>query len=449
MKQFQSRSLAGSVCLVSLVVCFLITQSTVANAQTKRNSSSNGCEFCPPPPPPPPAPGEFGGTYLNLTDALLKVFNAGYFEFNIKWDPAAGWGPVGTQNGCFSCHGSGVDVLTGIAGNTSGIMGRRYGKFNPDGTFNPLDGSGTFPENEGGPTLHGRSAAQFLPGCNLPHEVVPSDATVNNQVRSPQLFGLGLIDNIPESQIQANAVPQGMGIQGTANMVPDQFGNTHVGRFGQKSSIPNLLMFTAFAFWNEMGITNAYNPNKHLPQGQPIPPLCTNDTNSPNDVDGTDFVRTFLFNALLAPVTPQPTNSQIQAGLAVFESTGCNLCHFETYTTNPNVTLPVNLTGTTTEVVAPLSSVPVTLYSDLLLHDLGSGDSGGIPQGQATLTMWRTAPLWGLSTRESFGLMHDLASTDINSAILRHGGEASQVITLYQALSPDDEANLMAFLNSL
>jgi hypothetical protein len=448
MKYFLLRLWRAPVCLLVFVLCFGSLQPTVVDSQTAK-ATSNICKSCPPPPPPAPAPGQFGGTFLGLPNTLIQTFNAGYFEFNIKWDPIAGWGPVGTQNGCFSCHGSGVDVLTGIAGNTSGVMGRRYGKWNPDGTFNPLDGSGTFPENEGGPTLHGRSAAQFLPGCKLPHEVVPADATVNNLIRSPQLLGLGLVDNIPESAILANVGPQGLGVDGTANMVPDQNGQMHVGRFGQKASIPNLLMFTAFAFWNELGITNAFNPNKHLPQGQPIPPLCVDSPNSPNDVNGKDFVMTFLFNALLAPVTPQPSNAQIQAGQAVFESTGCNLCHFETYTTNANVTLPVDLNGDTTEVVGPLSSAPVNLYSDLLLHDMGSGDSGGIPLGQATLTMWRTAPLWGLSTRLNFGLMHDLASPDINTAILRHGGEASQVITQYQALSADDLSNLMAFLDSL
>ena len=82
--------------------------------------------------------------------------------------------------------------------------------------------------------------------------------------------------------------------------------------------------------------------------------------------------------------------------------------------------------------------------------------SGGIPfqpnnTGQASLTQWRTAPLWGLSNTltKSGGLMHDNASTTISAAILRHGGEAAPVIANYQALDSTDSSNLLAFLNSL
>jgi CxxC motif-containing protein (DUF1111 family) len=107
-------------------------------------------------------------------------------------------------------------------------------------------------------------------------------------------------------------------------------------------------------------------------------------------------------------------------------------------------------------VVSSLSNVTFSPYSDFLLHDMGTGDSGGIPyqpdqKGQATLTMWRTAPLWGLSNilTKAGGFMHDSGSTSIDAAIRRHGGEAAQVVSNYQGLNPTDEANLLAFLGSL
>jgi len=50
---------------------------------------------------------------------------------------------------------------------------------------------------------------------------------------------------------------------------------------------------------------------------------------------------------------------------------------------------------------------------------------------------------------KSGGLMHDNASTSINAAILRHGGEAATVVSNYQALDSTDSANLLAFLGSL
>src|SRR5271168_4439888 len=102
-----------------------------------------------PPPPPPPTVGEFGGPLAGLSTGLTNLFNGGYGTFTIKWDPIRGLGPVSTRTGCFTCHGAGTDVLTGTAGDTSNVTVTRYGKWNPDGTFNYLDGLGTYPENEG------------------------------------------------------------------------------------------------------------------------------------------------------------------------------------------------------------------------------------------------------------------------------------------------------------
>lgn len=502
------------------------------------------------PPPTAPGVGQLGGPLAGLTASQTSLFNSGYTDFNIFFDALQGLGPVFTGAGCFNCHGGGDRVITQckfnppgvacVAGGTSILLGTRFGKWNSDGTFNYLDGTGTFPENEGGPTLHFQSVSEFgaTPGCNkmtvaaspkgatesgttvtitttsphgfvagqraqlakvgglqsggyngifdilavpnsttftytdgtsglvpsgggsasnMPVEIVPADATVVNKIRSPQLYGLGLIDSIPESTITSSQTAQCQnkgttGICGAVNMVPDQNGAIHVGRFGQKASIPNLLMFTASAFNNEAGITNAFFPVKHLAQGLPYPAACALDPNNPNDVNGEDFLQAYQFNELLAPVAPGPPN---QAGKTVFENTGCNICHTESMATGADIKLVLDLNGDLSGVVPPLSNATVNLYSDLLLHDMGSELSGGIPfqpqqQGQATLTQWRTAPLWGLSTRRQVGLLHDNRTTDLNEAILDHGGEAAaQVIPNYRALSPTDKANLLAFLSSL
>jgi hypothetical protein len=500
---------------------------------------------CAPPPPPPPTVGQFGGPLAGLTSTQTGFFNGGYNLFAIKWDPIRGLGPVSTRSGCFTCHGAGTDVLTGTAGDTSNVTGTRYGKWNPDGSFNYLDGNGNFPENEGGPILHGISNATFgeLPGCNLmniapsptgatekgttvtittnaphqygvgqnaqidsvgvagyngtfvitsipssttftytaassglaasgggtaknlPHEVVPADATVVSLVRSPQLFGLGLVDNIPDSAILANVgVGKPYGITGIANMVSDETGAIRPGKFGQKLNEVSLFQFNAHAEFNELGITtnsgpfgipSQFNPNEHLPQGLAYPSACQSDPNSPQDVAQTNMIKMSQFIALLAPLPPQPPNPQIQAGLAVFNNIGCNVCHIQSFTTAKNVTLK-QTGGRKTVVINSLSNVTFSPYSDFLLHDMGTGDSGGIPfqpngTGQATLTMWRTSPLWGLSNilAKSGGLMHDNKSTTTDAAIRRHGGEAAAVLSNYEALNPTDEGNLLAFLNSL
>jgi CxxC motif-containing protein (DUF1111 family) len=530
-------------CLVPIALCLLAGLCLLAVPSHYVKKAEAVCSTCPPPPPPPPTVGQFGGPLAGLTTSLTNLFNGGYGNFTIKWDPIRGLGPVSTKTGCFTCHGAGTDVLTGTAGDTSNVTGTRYGKWNSDNTFNYLDGTGTFPENEGGPTLHGISNATFqtLPGCNqmkiasngatesgttvtitttathgfkkgqevqvlnvpvsgyngqfaitavpstttftytatasglaasgggvaqnLPHEVVPSDATVVSNVRSPQLFGAGLIDNIPDSAITANvAVSKNFGITGIANMVADESGNIRPARFGQKLDAVSLFQFTANAEFNELGITtdnhffgavSEFNPTEHNPQGLAYPTNCQPDKNVPQDVSQLNMIKMTQFESLLAPIPPQAPTSQTTAGKAVFESAGCNICHMESFTTQQNVKLRTT-NGGLTGVVASLSNVTFTPYSDFLLHDMGSGDSGGIPfqphgTGQATLTMWRTAPLWGLSNmlKKSGGLMHDNGSKTIDAAIRRHGGEASTVVSNYKALNSTDSANLLAFLGSL
>jgi hypothetical protein len=419
------------------------------------------CSTCAPPPPPPPTVGQLGGPLAGLTSSTTALFNSGYGTFTIKWDPIRGLGPVSTRTGCFTCHGVGIDVLTGTAGDTSNITGTRFGKWNPDNTFNYLDGNGTSPENEGGPVQHGISNAAFgtLPGCtqtNLPPEVIPADATVVNHVRSPQLFGLGLVDNIPDSAILANVgTSKPYGITGIANMVPDENGVVRPGKFGQKLSAVSLFEFTANAEFNELGITNTFFPSEHLPQGLPYPNNCQPDKNSPQDVSEVNMIKITQFNALLAPVAPKAPTTGTTAGKTVFENIGCNVCHQETFTTQANVKLKTT-SGGTSAVIASLSNVKFNPYSDFLLHDMGSGNSGGIPFqpdqiGQATLTMWRSAPLWGLSNtlKKAGGLMHDNKSTTIDAAIRRHAGEAATVESNYTALNSTDSANLLAFLGSL
>jgi len=89
-------------------------------------------------------------------------------------------------------------------------------------------------------------------------------------------------------------------------------------------------------------------------------------------------------------------------------------------------------------------------YSDFLLHDIGTGD--GIPvlpssEYASTANQMRTAPLWGLRTRNR--LMHDGLSLTKQEAIQRHAGQATNVTKKYNALSDAEKNQLLAFLNSL
>jgi len=357
---------------------------------------------------------------LGLTTAQRADFDAGLAEFQAVETIAEGLGPVFNGKSCAECHAvpsvGGSEPNLGVARETR--IGRLF-----NGVFDPLDGSVSV--NRGGGLLQQR--AINLPGCHLKGEAVPAEATFVSLRNSPPLFGAGLIEAIPEATIVANASLNG----GRPNRVfnPDT-GTTELGRFGWKAQVATLHQFAGDAYLNELGITNPSFPHENLPKGEPIPSGC--DTVADPEDDGSGVTAFTNFMRFLAPAPRRPVTVQVQQGEQVFSQIGCASCHVPTMTTGPNS-------------VAALSNKPVNLFSDLLLHDIGTGD--GIEQGEATGSEFRTAPLWGLSRRDRF--MHDGGSNTIEKAILRHGGEAQNARDRFGGLSPVDHDALLAFLDSL
>jgi hypothetical protein len=397
----------------------------------------------------------------NLGDPLpgLKPTESTFFlngksQFNRLWGLTEGVGPVETDGACKRCHGT--PVLGGGSVRLLTFFGKTSG-----GTFDPLF-------NEGGLLLQPLSNAAFIPGgvCTLPGEQIPLDANSVERRIAPPVFGFGLIDAIPDTDIINEAAnelanDQLEGIHGTANIVTTYYQNPEhtVGRFGKKSQIANLIEMAAFAFAHDFGITNPIFQNEDLPQGGPIPPECVENSLTPNNNNsgsgGQGMFPLSHFMRYLAPPIPATPTPQILAGQVVFNTIGCNECHKPSYQTPSNVTVRTDLTGTM--IASPaLSNQTVGLYSDLLLHDMGNSLKGRIAPGypmtqNATLTQWRTVPLWGLSVRTKY--LHDGRASDLNTAILGHSldgkGEGAVVIGRYKTLSPTDQSNLMAFLNSL
>ncbi len=384
------------------------------------------------------AQSALGGALPGLTSGQLSHFTIGQTQFNFPWDPVHGLGPVFTQTRCNLCH-----IKTATAGPVSGgfngdssFFNTFFGKLNSDGSFNQLT-------NEGGPLLQKFSVNKFIPGCPLPGEFVPFDATIVAKHMPPPLFGDGLIDSIDDNAILANVGSKGFGINGVANMVADYTGKVRPGRFGLKSQFASLMQITALAFGHDTGITNPISTTEDLPQGNPIPGACIKRQEL-NDPLGAETVQIFDFLVYLAPVTPGAGNAN---GQALFTTVGCSLCHNPSFPTDPAVMIPSDLAGHFNGPITALSSQTANLYSDLLLHDMGTALSDKTPQGMATGSQWRTAPLWGLSQRTVF--LHDGRAKDLNTAIQDHGGEATQVLANFNALSPSDQADLIAFISSL
>jgi CxxC motif-containing protein (DUF1111 family) len=271
-------------------------------------------------------------------------------------------------------------------------------------------------------------------------------------------FGAGLMENISEETIYANMLAnaeqkQNLGISG----VPNRDGNDGmITRFGWKAQNKSLEIFAGEAYNVEMGVTNELFQNERASPDEAraggLPASCKvnatpEDTGNMNPSQYTavpsDVVQFAMFMRLLAPPTPSTTipggAQSISNGKSLFTLVGCAMCHTPTLQTSSSGITP------------GLSQVNANLYSDLLLHHMGSNLSDGVSQGGAGPDQFRSAPLWGLGQRIFF--LHDGRTTDLLDAIREHassGSEANIVIHNFSSrLSPQQQQDLLNFLRSL
>ena len=116
----------------------------------------------------------------------------------------------------------------------------------------------------------------------------------------------------------------------------------------------------------------------------------------------------------------------------------CGLCHTPTLTT------------TGSGYSRSLNNANANLFSDLMVHHMGTGLADGVSQGNAGPDEFRSAPLWGLGQRVFF--LHDGRTSDLLQAILAHasdGSEANQVINNFNNLTESQKQDLLNFLRSL
>ncbi len=369
------------------------------------------------------APG-FGDPLPDLTAEQRSLFERGRFIFELRRDVFDGLGPVFNDFGCLQCHDQPA------TGGASAVVETSFGRM-VNGEFDPM-------LEYGG--MRRQTTGINADGCQVPGEEVPSEATVVAERQSPPLFGFGLIDHIPVETILAQADPEdadGDGISGRPNMVFDPVsGQVVVGRFGWKAQVPSVLVFAADAELNEMGITTTIFPQENRPQGREVScDLLPDPEDFDDDGDGRSdgMVALADFMTFLAPPPRGPIDENVRAGETIFQEIGCAKCHVPTMMTGPSP-------------IAALNQKAVNLYSDLLLHDMGTlGD--GIVEGSSTRWEMRTAPLWGLRATGKY-LHHGRAET-IEEAILMHGGEAEGSRSKFEALSAQQQRQLLAFLNSL
>ena len=268
---------------------------------------------------------------------------------------------------------------------------------------------------------------------------------------TPQMIGLGLVEQIHPADILAKADPDdadGDGISGKAPVVRDgKNGELTLGRFGWKASRASIREQTAEAFVGDIGISNPDVPKswgdcteaqaacRAMPIGVQ---QRLGDTEAPDPV--MDLV-TFYSQNLAVPARRDIDKPEVLRGKQVFHEAGCVSCHTPKFVTRrdaPNKAQKFQL---------------IWPYSDFLLHDMGEGLADGQQVGDATGSEWRTAPLWGIGLTERVNghtfFLHDGRARNLTEAILWHGGEATAARDRFADLPASDRAALIEFLESL
>jgi CxxC motif-containing protein (DUF1111 family) len=368
----------------------------------------------------PPRPGD---PLPGVTAAEFEEFRLGLDDFLEVETAEEGLGPAFNGTSCAACHS--VPAVGGM----SPIAEVRAGRYTTDGQFHGLD--------ESGETLVHLFS---LPGHGC-QPVIPAEANVIVRRIPIPVFGAGLVEAIADDTLLALADPDdrdGDGVSGRAAIVTDRgTGDRRVGRFGWKAQHATLLAFASDAYRNEMGITNDLFRDElaigidaaRMRICDPIPGIedIADPLTRRRGIDNfTSFMR------FLAPVDPAPADAAARDGERVFAAIGCATCHVPSLTTAESRH-------------ALFDRRRVALFSDLLLHDVATGD--GIRQASAEPNEVRTPALWGLRHRRP--LLHDGSAATIADAVLRHGGEAARARAGYARLGDEERAALLLFLASL
>lgn len=316
---------------------------------------------------------------------------------------------------------------------------------------------------------------------------------------APQAFGVGLLDAIPAEHILALTDPDDSnndGISGRAASVTNVVtGQQQLGRFSYKAQNPTVLQQVAGAYRGDIGITNKLFPQENCtPAQQACLQVAQTESKTGEQTDFSDLqlaLVEFYNRALGVPVRRgfdaqnNSWQSEIVSGRQRFFEVGCQNCHTPRQVTGVakgSVLGEITLTGLQgdAEPIAMLSEQTIYPYTDLLLHDMGGscqitqetaeqqscsqgpecwyvkrceGLADGLPQGVASGSEWRTAPLWGIGLAKMVNpkasFLHDGRARTIEEAILWHGGEADTVKQRFMQLTKTDRDALLAFVESL
>ncbi len=409
----------------------------------------------------------FGTPAPNLGSENLQKHMDGDLSFETTFvsNPSpknGGLGPVFNNNSCVACHPS--DARASVPNNINGMSGFFLRVSIPGtgvhGGPNPVPGFGTQLQHQ---ALYGykpearlerqyeESSVTLADGTIVhlqkpvftivqPYTDLPSNLQISPRIGMP-VFGLGLLEAIPENAILAQADPDdldGNGISGKANYVWDPVSQSiQLGRFGWKAGASSILAQSAGAYSEDMGLTTYIHPVESS-FGQ-----TNSDTNSVSpEVSRQELDRvTFYCQTLGVPAGRNFEDQQVIKGRQIFEKIDCMACHTSSYTTGMFKGIP------------EISHQTIYPYTDMLLHDMGDELADNRSEFLANGKEWKTRPLWGIGltqiTSGHTSFLHDGRARNITEAILWHGGEAQNSRDKFIQLSSEDRDALLQFLNAL
>jgi CxxC motif-containing protein (DUF1111 family) len=403
----------------------------------------------------------------DLAPRMLMLCEQAFLRFqvlhsvsgSVSGEEGVGLGPTFNGNSCAMCH-----AQPSVLGSSPGLASRQRSVPNPQIALATKDGAtNAVPPfiTPDGPirivryksdfdvhdlfTIAGRVDAR---DCKQAQPDFAANLGKGNTIfRIPlALFGLGLIEVVSESALEANLAASSSATLGISGMFNTGNDGT-ITRFGRKAQDKSLLAFAAEAYNVEIGVTNELFPEeRHAGPGctlNGIPEDATDPSRTGSVSDTNSDIQNFAI-AIRLSAPPKPTlppgvtQASVDHGRAEFANVGCANCHTP------------ELTTSTSNLDAALSRVRVRPFSDFALHHMGAGLADGIVQGLAGPDQFRTTPLWGVGQRLFF--LHDGRTSNIVDAIEEHsstGSEANTVITNFNGMPLADEQAIVNFLRSL
>lgn len=403
----------------------------------------------------------------NLNGADLDMHLAGDAQFEAAFVSApaevnGGVGPIFNNSSCIACHAK--DGRARFPDNINSLSGFFLRASLPgianDGGPVPVPNYGLQIQNQAiaGFEPEAQYAVDFLtiteiladgtkinlqkPSYRLINGYMPVPDNILLSPRiAPPVFGLGLLEALPEEEILMNQDiydSDADGISGKANYFHDTAtGKTLLGRFGWKANTATVLEQCAGAYNGDMGVTN-YMFYQETGFGQ-----RNGDDGLGENIEIIDEILdqvAFYCKTLAVPAARNLNDEAVIQGSQIFDRIDCAKCHVPSMTTGPSE-------------ISAISNQVIYAYTDMLLHDMGEGLADNRPDFLADGQEWKTRPLWGIGLSKVVNghtdFLHDGRAKNLTEDILWHGGEAENSKNQFKQLPTQERNNLLKFLNSL